>query len=482
MQSWGGAVDASGDSVQNPSMSAFMDKIRSLMGKSAYEPTRPLSPMVLDSKSTESMRRAIGGGLQPIPNTQLRWYLADLEYAQAEADAGNLAMAGQLYRSMRRDGVFSGLLATRTGGLVRQPKRFYGSNEKITESLRAKNGSRCVFDEMCPPGELEALDADGVLMNVGLGELVPVAGRKYPVLRRLDPEWLNFNWADSTWYYNSRVGRFPVTPGDGRWVLHIPKGSMAPWQWGLIWAMGRAFIMKEHAVSLRGAFISGVANPLKVLQSPSGATEAQRGTMVQHLLNWGPNAAVECPPGWELKLLEFMGRAHEVFQREIDTNDKNYMIGLAGQIISTEGGSGFQNADLPATIRTDLIKTDGEALAYTVSTQILPYYAYTNFGEAAVEAGTSIEWDTNSPADQMVAANVLMTLGNAIEKLQTVLPGADIHELTQRFGLPISNKIETDKRFLPIEEEEEEGDEGAPGSEKSAKNGAQQMKKPKKAA
>lgn len=459
-------------------MATWVDRVLSMFGKSVYEPRAPLSPMRLDSKETEGARRAIGGGLQPIPNTQLRWYLSDLEYAQAEADVGNLALPGQLYRAMRRDGVLQGLLATRTGGLVRQPKRFYGKDDGLIEELQSRNGSRSVFDEMCPPGELEAIDSDGLVMGVGLGELVPVVGRKYPILRRLDPEWLNYNWADSTWYYNSRLGRFPVTPGDGRWVLHIPKGSMAPWQWGLIWPLGRSFIMKEHAVSLRGAFIAGVANPLKVLQSPSGATEAQRGTMFQHLLNWGPNAAVETPPGWELKLLEFMGRSHEVFQREIDTADTTYMISVAGQVISTQGGSGFQNADLPAAIRTDLIRTDGEALCYTISTQILPYYAYVTRGEAAVDAGTYVEYDTNSPADQMVAANVLMTLGNAIEKLQTVLPGADIKELTQRFGVPVADKIETDPRFLAVEEEEEE----PAGSGKPLKNGGQQMKKPQKAA
>src|ERR1700690_3308943 len=109
----------------------WLDKVLSIFGKSVYEPSRPLSPMRLDSKETEASRRAIGGGLQPIPNTQLRWYLAGLEYAQAEADVGNLALASQLYRAMRRDGVLQGLLATRTGGLVRQPKRFYGKNDSI---------------------------------------------------------------------------------------------------------------------------------------------------------------------------------------------------------------------------------------------------------------------------------------------------------------------------------------------------------------
>lgn len=417
--------------------SQWTRRIDSLLGVSAYEP--PVDQYYrgprIDSPSIEEARRAMGGIIQPIPSTQLRWYLADLEYAQAEADSGNLARAAQLYRAMRRDGVLMGLLNTSTLGLVRLPKRFYGP-AAIVDSLRSLNGSRSVFDEMVPPAELAALAADGDTLGVGVGELVPVRGRRYPVLVRLDPEWLQWVWAESRWYYLSRAGRIPIIPGDGRWVLHTPGGRIAPWNWGLWPSLGRAFIMKEHAVSLRGALLAGVANPAKVLESPNGATEQQRRAMFGHVMNWGPNMAVELPVGWQMKLIEMTGRSYDVYQQEIDTCDKTYMIAIAGQILTTEGGAGFSNLEIPRVIRADLIKARAEALAYTVNTQILPGYVFDQFGEAAVDEGTSVAWDVDTPKDQAQTAAMLTSLAGAIAALAPLYPDLNLAELATRFGLP----------------------------------------------
>jgi phage gp29-like protein len=222
-------------------------------------------------------------------------------------------------------------------------------------------------------------------------------------------------------------------------VLHIPGGRIAPWQWGLWAALGRAFINKEHAISLRAALIAGVANPAKVLQAPSGATEQQRKAMFQHLLHWGPNMAVELPVGWEMKLLELTGgKAYEIFQREIDTCDLMYMVALAGQVVTTTGGAGFSNADVHRVIRSDLIKASAEALSYTVSTQILPQYVYYNHGgDSAVDGGTHVMWDTDTPKDQQQTAQTLQVLAAALTQLGTIYPDLSYDEMATRFGLPI---------------------------------------------
>jgi hypothetical protein len=412
----------------------WRQRVAAILGVSAYEPPRGYGPS-LDSPVVEDARRSMGGMIQPVPSTQLRWYLEDLEFAQAEADAGNLARASQLYRAMRRDGVLMGILSTMTSGLVRLPKRFYGPSA-IVDQLRSLNGSRSVFDEMCPPSELAAMAADLDTMGVCVGELVPVRGRRYPVLVRLDTEWLQWVWAESRWYYLSRAGRIPITPGDGRWVLGTKGGRISPWQWGNWAALGRAFIMKEHAISLRGAFISGIANPAKVMQSPSGATEAQRKQIFRHVVNWGPNMALELPTGFEMKILEVMGRAWQTFQQEIDTCDMAYMIAIAGQILTTTGGAGFANGDVGRMIQADKLKALGEQLAYTVNTQILPAYIYDHFGDAAVDAGTGVEWDTAQPKDLETGARTLATLAGATESLKEQYPNLDTEELATRYSVP----------------------------------------------
>ncbi len=426
-------------------MSKLTDRIAALLGISAYQPSGPGFGPPIDDPAIERARRALGGQLQNIPVTQLRWYLADLEVAQAEADAGFLARACQLYRAMARDGMLSGLLSTRTSGLVRLPKRFYGRDARIVEDLRANNGSRSVFDEMCPPAELSALAADGDTIGVGVAELCPVPGRDYPVLIRLDPEFLQYVWNEGRWYYISRLARIPITPGDGRWVLHIPGGRIAPWRWGLWPALGRAFINKEHAIATRAGFIASVANPARVIEAPQGAAEQQRKAFFGHVARWGPNTILELPVGWKASLLELTGRAWEVFQREIDTCDQEYMVALAGQIVTTTGGAGFQNSDIQRVIRSDLIKASAENLAYTANTQIIPQFAAGRYGVEAVDAGTCIEWDTSLPKDLKAEADTLQSLANALEKLVAVLAASerrlDIDALATRFGLPLERGV-----------------------------------------
>lgn len=419
---------------------ALKEVIAKLLGISAFQPPPLLQQPQLGDQRTDKAREALGGQLQPLPTTRLRWYLQDLDTAQSEADDGFVMLPAQLCRSMRRDGSFRGLLASRTKGLIRLPKRFYGDQDIISE-LTARNGTRSVFDEMCPPSELELLEGDGILLGIGVGELVPVPGRNYPVLVRLEPEFLQYRWAENRWYFNSVVGLLPITPGDGRWVLHIPGGRLNPWAYGLWQALGRAYINKEHAIMYRANYCAKLANPARAAYAPNGASEAQRVGFFQRILAWGVNSVFEMPAGWEVKLIESNGRGWEVFQRQIDTSDLEYMIALAGQIVTTTGGAGFSNADVPAAIRQDLIQADGAALAYTVNTQILPSYIANTWGDARIETqATIVEWDTATPRDKEQESRTLSQAADLIDKLTKALRPydlkIDIDEVATRFGIP----------------------------------------------
>lgn len=416
------------------------DTIKALLGVSAYQPPGQGYGPQLDEATVKTVREAVGGNLQPLPTTRLRWYLQDLEKAQAGADAGNLRPAAQLYRAMRRDGVLAGLLSTRTAGLVRLPKRFYGHAE-VAAILRARNGTRSVFDEMFPPSELALLAADGIVLGIGIAELVPVEGRSYPVLVRLDPEFLTYRWAENRWYFSSIAGSIPIVPGDGRWVLHVPGGRLAPWTSGLWPALGRSFINKEHALSHRSNYSAKLANPARVAVSPSGATEDQRQGFFRRLLAWGTNTTFNLPVGWDVKIVESNGRGFDVFQREIDTSNEEYMVALAGQIVTTTGGSGFANADIHQNIRKDLVQDTGDALAYTINTQGLPQFIVSHWGVDALEDSTIVEWDTATPADRGSEAATMVQLGTAVTGLNAALAPyeaqVDISEIATRFGVPI---------------------------------------------
>jgi len=436
--------------------------VGALLGVSAF--TRPLDSgaLTLDDPAVVNIRENVGGNLALAPTTQTRWYLADLERAQHQADAGNLQLIARLYRAMRADGVITGLLKTRTSGVTRLPKKFYGNHPSV-DALKARNGSRSLFDDMVPPAELAQFVADGVVLGFAVGEMVPVPGRSFPVFRRLEPEFVRYRWVENQWYYTSVAGLIPITPGDSRWVLHVPGTNVAPWTAGIWKALGRAFVNKEHAISMRSNYSAKLANPARVVHSPIGATEAQRSGMLRKLIAWGLNTTVELPVGWEVSLIESKGTGIEVFQAEIDTCDLEAKFIVSGQTMTADGGAGFSNGDVGQEIRADIIKDDADAIAYTINTQILPAFIATHWGVEDIDTGAQLELDVSRPKDLKDEAASLKDVATAIAQLTQVLTAngkkLDIDELAVRYGIPLVS--ETDGEVSTVSPAAPENDTAA---------------------
>lgn len=404
--------------------------------------------MALPESTVEQAREERGGNLQQMPRTQTRWYIEDVESAVLAADMGRLEGAALLMRSARGDGVLAGVLSTRTGGLVRLPKRFRGGSEMVTALTGGTHRARSVFSEMAPDTELALLAADGVLVGVGVGELLQVEGRAHPLLVRLDPEFLEFNWAQNQWYYRSVAGLIPVTPGDGRWVLHTPGGALAPWQHGIWRAIAKAFIRKEHAAAYRDNWEAKLAHPARVAVAPAGASEGQAESWFQRVMAWGINTVFGMLPGYDVKLLESNGRGADSFPKTIEEQNHEMVLAVTGQTVTTDGGAGFSNADVHESIRADIIKADADALAITVNEQILPAWVILNFGEDALRAGgVVLEWDVTPPHDRNAEASALVTTAAAIKGLTESLAAhdvsLDVRALCDRFGIPCTSEKPT---------------------------------------
>jgi hypothetical protein len=424
--------------------SRLTQAVAALLGVSAYA-APPSDLPSLDSPEVERRRALFGGQLSPPPTTRTRWILSDLESAQALADGGDLSLAAQLMRSALTDGILRGVLSTRTGGLVRLPKRFRGDDEQRAALELGHDSVRSVFDEMCPPAELAAMAADGLMLGVAVGELVPVPGRDYPVLVRLDPEFLLYRWQEGRWYYRAAIGLLPITPGDGRWVLHTPGGRVSPWQWGLWRAIGRSYIRKEHAGLHKDNWEGKLANPARVAFAPQGASEPQKQSWFQKVMAWGVNTVFGLTPGYDVKLLESNGRGHESFNDTQDRCDRETIICVAGQVVTTDGGAGFQNSDIHKSIRADLIKETADGLAYTVNTQIIPGFVVRRWGEEALSRCACVEWDVVPPKDRNSEATSLVTAANAVKLLTEAFAAygvpIDVAQVADRFAVPIKRDV-----------------------------------------
>jgi hypothetical protein len=374
---------------------------------------------------------------QPIQSVQ-RFYQADVEDALIAADSsGDLSILSQLSRGLRRDGVLGGILSSRAGGLTRLPKLLRGSSSVVAAMQNGSDGEVGLFDRIFSPKELSLWIGDGILNGVCLGELVPLPDRLEPVFVRLDVEHLRYQWGDDRWYYYSIGGPVHVVPGDGRWILGMPGGYQNPWQNGLWASLARSYIAKDHAFHFREAYSSALANPARVAYAPQGAGQDQLDSVWHRLLQWGVNTAFGLPAGWEVKLLESNGIGHKVFQETMDASDHEIMVALAGQIVTITGGAGFANADIHATIRSDLIQDDGDWAANALNTQGLRQIVNRMFGSG--ERG-SVAWDTKPPGNLMVEANAITAAMEAIAACnQQLAPYGlkiDAREIATRYRIP----------------------------------------------
>lgn len=429
-------------------VSVLSDITAVLLGRSAYQaPPRNTGEYDLDSAQVERMRRLMGGQLQGPVYSQSRWYQSDLESAEHNADAGMMDTAARLMRAANRDGTLAGIMSTRTDGLVRLPKRFRGDRDVIEALEVGHDDARSVFDEMFPPTELALLARDGIELGVAVAELVDVAGRDYPVMVRLDPEFLVYRWNENTWYYRSIAGQVRITPGDGRWILHTPGGRMCPWTNGLWKAIGSAFIRKSHAQAHKDNWEAKLANPARVAVSPQGAGEQQKDSWFNAVMAWGINTVFGMTPGYDVKLIESNGIGWQSFAKTIEDANTEYQVCVAGQTVTTDGGTGFANADIHKSIRADLIKGTADGLSYTICTQGIPAFIAARYGiEAVATRACVFSWDVTPPKDRNSEANSVLTASTGLAQLTaSLLPygvTVDVGAYCNQYGIPVANDVD----------------------------------------
>ncbi|MCB9584563.1 MAG: DUF935 family protein [Polyangiaceae bacterium] len=417
------------------------------------------------AKTIKEVRDRRGGNIAPLPQVQLQYLQRDLVSAQYAAAQGIIGPAAKIMAYARQDGLFSGLLQTRTSGLVRLPKRFYGDSD-ITQELAARTGTESLFDWMCPPSELAALVADGDLLGVGVAEIRDVPGFEFPRLYRLDPQFLRYRFETNQWFFQSVVNEIEIRPGEGKFVIHLPYGLTNPWAQGLWAACGRAVIMRDHAELRRMSYSAKHSLPARIATAPLGTDEPTRQDWLDDL-EWSENAVLEVPQGFDVKLLESNGRGYEIYQVEVDNGAHHLMIALAGQVVSTEGGKGFSTTDLHRSIRADIIQASASALAGTLNTQFLPLVSVMLKGEEVLRdrSYAQVEYDTRQPKDMASQASTLVAVGTAITTLSEGLAKfgeqPDVRRLMTDFDIPLLPK----KVVEPLDIEIDTSDFDDPKSE-----------------
>lgn len=369
-----------------------------------------------------------------------------------------MMLLADLCETILTDDRVDGVLQTRTHGLLGLPISFDGGSAKAIEVLRGKTNQPGEWWRMHEESELVKLLAWGIIMGIGLAQRVALPRAPGQLQRyRLEvwsPRWLRYRYYPGTgsrWVVLTQQGEQPVVAGDGEWIVFQPYGQTRPWSSGKWNALAFPWLLKRYSLEDRANHSQVLGSPLWVGKTGPGSTQKQRDKYLAQLRSIGKNGKLVLPDGWDMQLRESTGNTSIIYENQITWADKAITVILAGQLVTTEGTSGFSSGNVHDQIKDDLLRFDAARFESCLREQSLIPWARHNFGKAA--AAPWPKWNTDRPADQAAEATTMKALGDAIATLDKALSPhgvrVDVAALVQKFNIP-TEAVAADKVSVSI--------------------------------
>lgn len=356
-----------------------------------------------------------------------------------------------LVETIFTDDRVSGVMSTRTHGLLGLPMEFTGGTKEAIMALEGTPEEPGEWWQMHDESELAKLVRWGLMGGIGLAqriELPRLIGQPHRYrIETWSPRWLQYYHTavnGSHWAVLTQDGLEPIAPGDGQWILFMPYGARRPWAEGLYNAIVFDWLLKHFSKEDRANYSEVLGSPIRVGYTGAGSTEGQRNKFLSQMRNLGKSGSFTLPKDWDLKLLEATGKSYEIYDGAIKDANEAITIVLAGQVVTTEGTTGFSSGNIHDAIKQDLIRFDAERLSACLRAQSLEQWAWMNY--SSHRAAPWPKWDTAKPADTAEQAAGLGALGDAVTKLDAALSAhglqVDVDKLVAQYDVPVRKKPE----------------------------------------
>ena len=401
---------------------------------------------------------------EPAPGPKVPLSPLSIVAVERLADGGNLTMAADLCREFMGDGRVQAALTQRIGGLLALPISWEDGAKK---SARAKKAAADDFFEGLRECDLFSLYSWGLLLGVGLGEILwktGQSGRLIPTLKVWDPRNLSWDFDAEAWFAaTDGGGRVQVMPGDGHWVLYTPKGARCPWRNGLWRALNKPYFVKADASLSWARFNEVHGSPIRVFTGRQGMSQRQLDAVADSIDTSKGFTSAAIPEGSKLELVEATGNSAETFQSAIAWACEEISIAILGQNLTTkvDGGS-YAAAQTHRDVEQAIIEADAETESTFLREQVLSFWAAWNFGDAALAPWPRRE--TAEQEDLAATAAVMKGCGEAVIALQNAGFGVDLEAIAERFGIPLNPDA-------PILEREWKGEGETAGGEEEDESG-----------
>ncbi len=370
-----------------------------------------------------------------------------IRYVEAiidEADSGYFYNAAYLAERVMRDDRIYSVMMTRIHGLLGKhldfdPGKDTARARKIAEEIEVD------WPLMFEHSALVRLMTWGLMLGVGVAQIIDQGDRwslstLHPHSLRWDILRRNFKIqmmvADQFGANGEIIASHPeefllVPDGQGgyvdaaasngsrprRWVVFTPFGYEDAGRYGLLNKLGRLFVSRQEPYRDRSRYSEKHGNPMHLGIAPVNATTEEVNEFARRLDHIDSEPVVVARQGedgnkWDIRLIEAVGKSHELFLQTIEQISKDVADVVLGQSQTTDGQAGLGSNDQAGElVRLDIMRADKDALVDTLRAQVLVPYCEFAYGSGDLAPWPC--WQVDPPEDKAARAKVHLDQANA---------------------------------------------------------------------
>lgn len=358
----------------------------------------------------------------PLVQVQNTWSVAQARQALYSHMIGLFDQSGQLVDSILGDDRVMATTGSRVTGLFGREVRFKPANDSKA-AKEAMDVWQDHWPRMSGTYALHEAHVYAIHMGWSASQLNWDISGKYdlPYLRFWHPRYSYYHWQLRRYIALSQDGQIAIVPGNGKWLLHVPRGEYRGWIHGAIRAVTEPWLLRHFAFRDMARFSEVHGLPTRVGMVPAASDPTERSNFEQSIASLGSEPSMILPTGvdgvngYDYKLIEARDTAWESFPGLIDRCDMAIVLAIMFQNLTTEvQGGAFAATKAHMDIRQGGIQFDNAAWKNTIYNQIARPFAYMNFGDPDLAPWT--EWDV-TPLDQVDAK---------AKRLQMFLTGIEV--------------------------------------------------------
>lgn len=363
----------------------------------------------------------------PLVTIQNSWTVQQARVAMYSHSIGIFESSAQLCDSVMGDDRVSATLGSRGAGLFGRPIRIEPANDSAA-AREVADAWQAHWPRLAGASGLSEVSDYEIMMGFSPAQLVwdTRSTPWLPYLRPWHPRYTYYHWQLRKFVALSQDGSIPITPGDGKWLLHSRFGydGYRSWIRGALRAVVEPWMLRHFAFRDMARFSEVHGIPTRVGYTPAAADPGERSQFEQQLGKLGSETTLLIPRGidkdmgYGYELVEATDAAWESFGGLIDRCDMAIVLAIKFQNLTTEITASGSYAAASQHGKGEVAQTvaDNAAWANTIYTQLTRPFAAFNYGDP--DLAPYMDWDVRDADDEKEAALKAMQFGQALNMMR----------------------------------------------------------------